>query len=145
MGDAKVWIETDLEISMAVDPEDRDHLDVRPTDRMQAVFDAAEDLGLSLYTADCQADPYGRYVGRRFFQEFEFRPQGGEFRGSLDELELIFDPSEEALTVYAEVDRRGGLLSELSDTDERKTSFSLAQADRQQAREKLERAIRQNV
>lgn len=141
MGDARVWVDTDLEISMAVDPEDRDPLEVRPTERMQAVFDAAEDLGLSFRTADVEADPYGRYVGRRFVQEFEFRPSGGQFRGDVDEVEFVFDPAADALTVYLEVDRRGGLLSEMADTDERATSFSLSTADRERARERLEETI----
>ncbi|MFC7141234.1 sporulation protein [Halosimplex aquaticum] len=141
MGDASVWVDTDLEVSMAVDPEDKDRLEVRPTERMQTVFDAAEDLGLSFRTADCEADPYGRYTDRRFVQEFEFRPSEGPFRGELDELELVFDPSPEALTVYAEVDRRGGLLSELADADERKTSFALPEADPDAARSQLEGTI----
>lgn len=141
MGDARVWVDTDLEISMAIDPGDKDPLDVQPTDRMQAVFDAAEDVGLSFRKADVQADPYGRYVGRRFVQEFEFRPSGGDLHGDVDEIELIFDPTPDALTVYLEVDRRGGLLSELSDVDERKTSFSLGDPDRGAATEKLRRQI----
>jgi sporulation-control protein len=141
MGDARVWVDTDLEIPIAVDPEDKDPLEVNPTERMQAVFDAAEELGLSFRKADVEADPYGRYVGRRFVQEFEFRPSGGEYRGDLDELEFVFDPTADSLTVYVEVDRRGGLLSELADTDERNTQFSLADADRSTARRKLRDAI----
>ncbi|WP_135364753.1 sporulation protein [Halosimplex halophilum] len=145
MGDAAVWVDTDLEIGMAVDPEDEDPLEVRPTERMETVFDAAEDLGLSLRTADCEADPYGRYTDRRFVQEFEFRPSGGPFRGDLDELELVFDPSPEALTVYAEVDRSAGLLSELADADERKTSFALPAVDADAARDQLRRTIERLV
>lgn len=145
MGDASVWVDTDLEVPMAVDPEDKDPLEVRPTERMQAVFDAAEALGLSFRTADCEADPYNRYVDRRFVQEFEFRPSGGPFRGDLDELDLVFDPSPEALTVYAEVDRRGGLLSELADADERTTQFALATADTEAARSQLEETVERLV
>jgi len=141
MGDARVWVDTDLEIAVAVDPEDEDSLQVEPTDRMQAVFDAAEDLGFSLGKADCQADPYGRYVGRSYFQEFEFRPADGRYSDRLDEIELIFDPGPDGLTVYLEVDERGGLLSELNDTDERTTRFTLTDADRETARRKLEDAI----
>jgi sporulation-control protein len=145
MGDARVHLETELEVSMAVDPEDVDPFEVKPTDRMQAVFDAADALGLSFHTADVEADPYGRYVGRRYVQEFEFRPSGGPFAGDLDEIELVFDPSPDSLTVYAEVDRRGGLLSEMADTDERKTSFAVSSADRDEAQRQLRDAIQQHV
>jgi sporulation-control protein len=146
MGDAKVWVETDLDISMAVDPEDKDHLDVQPTDRMQAVFDAADRLGLSFYEADCEADPHGRYVSnRRFFQEFEFKAKAGRFASDLDEVEMVFAPSADELAVFVEVDERGGLLSEMAGTDERRTRFSLASADVDAAAESLERAITENV
>ncbi|SFR74937.1 sporulation-control protein [Halogeometricum rufum] len=148
LGSTEVWVETELEIDMAVDPEDVDYLDVRPTPRMQAVFDAAEELGLSLRTAECSADPYGRYAGeRRFVQEFEFRPSGGEFRGDLDELELVFVASAASLDVFVEVDRRGGILSEALDADERHTQFSLTDDDPDVAsvRDRLREEIRANL
>jgi sporulation-control protein len=148
LGSTEVWVETELEIDMAVDPEDVDYLDVRPTPRMRAVFDAAEELGLSLRTAECSADPYGRYAGeRRFVQEFEFRPSGGEFRGDLDELELVFVASAASLDVFVEVDRRGGILSEALDADERHTQFSLTddEPDVASVRDRLREEIRANL
>lgn len=142
LGNVDVWVETELEIDMAVDPEDKDYLDVQPTPRMQAVFDAAEELGFTFHSAECEADPYGRYTsGQRFVQEFEFRPQGGQFAGDLDEIELVFVPSDEELTVFLEVDRRGGLLSELADTDERKTRFTVRDERPSQVTEKLRQVI----
>lgn len=146
LGNVDVWVETELEIDMAVDPEDKDYLDVQPTARMQAVFDAAEELGFSFRSAECEADPYGRYTsGRPFVQEFEFRPQSGQFVGDLDEIELVFVPSAEQLTVYLEVDRRGGLLSELTDTDERKTQFVVTDASASEVTEKLRSVIEQHA
>jgi sporulation-control protein len=141
MGDARVWVDTDLEIAVAVDPEDEDPLQVEPTDRMRAVFDAVEELGFTFSKADCQADPYGRYVGRHFFQEFEFRPANGRYADRLDEIELVFDPSAAGLTVFLEVDEQGGMLSELSDADERTVQFTLTDADAATARRELEDAI----
>jgi sporulation-control protein len=146
LGRVDVWIETELDIPMAVDPEDRDQLEVRPTPRMQAVFDAMEELGFSFRSAECEADPYGRYaIGRPFVQEFEFRPSGGSFVGRLDEVELVCHPSAEELTVFVEVDRRGGLLSELADTDERKTSLTVSDADAATVRRRLEDAIERHA
>jgi sporulation-control protein len=146
LGTVDVWVETELEIDMAVDPEDKDYLDVRPTPRMQAVFDAAEELGFTFRSAECEADPYGRYTsGRRFVQEFEFRPQSGPFAGKIDEIELVFVPSADELTVFLEVDRRGGLLSELADTDERKTRFSVRDENPSQVTEKLRQTIEKHA
>ena len=142
LGNVDVWVETELDIDWAVDPEDTDYLDVRPTPRLQAVFDAMEELGFSFRSAECEADPYDRYgTGNRFVQEFEFRPQAGPFRGDLDEVELVVSESPAELTLFIEIDRRGGLLSELAETDESKTSLTIRDADVDSVRDDLERTI----
>jgi sporulation-control protein len=141
MGRIEVWIETELDIDLAVDPEDTDYLEVRPTPRLQAAFDAMEELGFSLHGADCEADPYGRYGRGPFIQEFEFRPTGGRFRGELDEVELVASPGPDALELFVEVDRRGGLLSEMADADERTVRTSVTSTDVPTVREELERLI----
>jgi sporulation-control protein len=142
LGQIDVWVETELDIDLAVDPEDKDYLEVRPTPRLQAVFDAMDDLGLSLRTAECEVDPYGRYAsGQRFVQEFEFRANSGPFHGSLDEIELVALPGRENLSVFLEVDRRGGLLSEMAETDERKTSLTIDSTDVDHMREELQTTI----
>ena len=138
LGGVDVWLETELDVT-GVDPEDEDYLDVWPTDRMRAVLDAVEALGLSLHTAKNEEVPgwgHGRFV-----QEFEFRTSGGPFAGDLDEIELIFDPTPERLTVAVEVDRRGGLLSELTETDERRDSLVVETADA----DAVERDLRQVI
>lgn len=146
MGGVEVWIETELDIDLAVDPEDRDYLDVQPTSRLQAVFDAMEELGFSLRTAECEADPYGRYSsGARFVQEFEFRPSSGRFRGALDEVELVARPGPDELDLFVEVDRRGGLLSELAETDERTVSTTVRSTDVAAVRDELESLIERHA
>ncbi|MFB6255973.1 MAG: sporulation protein [Haloplanus sp.] len=145
-GGVDVWIETELDIEMAVDPEDKDYLEVRPTPRLQAAFDAMDDLGFSLRSAACEADPYGRYAGgRRFVQEFEFRANAGRFRNALDEVELVALPGADQLDLFVEVDRRGGLLSEMAEADERKTRTSIESADRETVRAELERLIERHA
>lgn len=146
LGQIDVWVETELDIDLAVDPEDKDYLEVKPTPRLQAVFDAMDDLGLSLRNAECEADPYGRYAtDQRFIQEFEFRTNGGPFQGSLDEIELVVRPSRENLMVFLEVDRRDGLLSEVADTNERKASLTISSTDAGQIREELETTIGSHI
>lgn len=146
VGGVAVWVETELDIEMAVDPEDKDYLDVRPTPRLQAVFDAMDDLGFSLRSAECEADPYGRYgSGHRFIQEFEFEATGGRFRGAVDEIELVARPGPDELTLFLEVDRRGGLLSELADADERKVSTTIRSTDVSEVRSQVETLIENNV
>jgi sporulation-control protein len=146
MGGVEVWIETELDIDLAVDPEDKDYLDVRPTPRLGAIFDAMEELGFSLRTAECEADPYGRYSsGARFVQEFEFRPSSGRFRGALDEVELVARPGPDGLDLFVEVDRRGGLLSELAETDERTVSTTIRTTDVAAVRDELESLVERHA
>lgn len=142
VGNVDVWVETELDIDWAVDPEDKDYLDVEPTPRLRAAFDALEDLGFSFYSAECEADPYGRYgAGQSFVQEFEFRPQAGPFRGDLDEVELVARESADELTLFVEVDRRGGLLSEMAELDESKTSLTVTTTDVDRIREEFRRTL----
>ena len=141
IGNVDVWIETELDIDLAIDPEDKDFLDVRPTDRLRTVFDAMEELGFSLHTAECEADPYGRYTGARFIQEFEFRVQSGPFHGDLDEVELVAQPGPDALELFVEIDRKGGLLSEMTDTDERTTRVTITSPEQSSVRQQLRREI----
>lgn len=142
MGEVSVWVETDLEIQVAVDPGDEDPIEVEPTRRMQAVFDAAEALGLTFRSTDCEADVHGRYVRRSFVQGFEFRPSSGPFRDEVDDVELVFDPAPDALTVYVEVDRRGSLLTE---TDQTTTSVSVSDTDADRVRRDLRDAIERRI
>lgn len=145
IGGTDVWIETELGIDLAVDPEDVDYLDVEPTPRMGAVFEAAESLGLTLRSSTCEYDPHSYYTSEAFVQEFEFRPSGGPFRGDLDELELIFDPTGGELTLYVEVDRSGGFLSEALDVDEQRTQLHVTHTDASRIAADLRSTIRKRL
>lgn len=145
MGHTDVWVETGLDIDWALDPEDKDYIDVEPSPRLEAVFDAVESLGFSFHTAECQADPYGTFTSQRsFIQEFEFKPHSGPFAGDFDELELVPHESEGELTVHVEIDKRGGLLAEMTDTDERRVTFTVTDADTGAIKEDLRRTIEQH-
>lgn len=121
-----VEIETGLDISMAVDPGDEDHIEVEPTHRTQAVFDALESLGFTLHASACEATAGSLFsTSANFVQEFEFRPQRGEFSGAVDEVEIVPVFEADRLKTYVEVDRRGSLLSEMTDTDERHTTLTI--------------------
>jgi sporulation-control protein len=65
-----------------------------------------------------------------FVQEFEFRPFGN-YRGRLDELEVVFALQSNQLEVFLEIDRRargfGGFLAEAFDMDECYFRFHVTQ------------------
>jgi sporulation-control protein len=115
-GRAEVWIETGLDIDWALDPDDTDYVEVAPTDRMQRVFDAVADLGFELKTAEPEAAPAAFQTGERpYVQEFDFVPRDGPFRGELDEIDIVFEPTAGELAVYLEIDPRESITSELTD------------------------------
>lgn len=128
-GHTEVWIEAGLDVGMSVDPDEWEYVQVEPSDRMQRVFDAIEELGFTLNEAYPEASGGLFSSGKPFVQEFEYVPRSGRFRGELDELELIFDPTEDALHVTVEVDRQGGMLAEMTGADEEKDTLTVRDQD----------------
>ena len=125
-----VYVQTGADIPLAFDPVDEDEVVVRPNKMIQAMFDAMTSLGFRMYKSDCES---GYKYGRRYVQEFEFKPQSGKFRGKLDEVELICITSPDELMVYMQVDRRArsfkGLIAGALDLDETRLSFRVTKTD----------------
>jgi len=139
-----VEIETGLDISLAVDPGDEDYIEVEPTHRTQAVFDALESLGFALHSSACRATAGSLFtISADFAQEFEFRPQHGEFSGRVDEIEIVPVFDDDRLTLYLEVDRSAGLLSAVTDADERHTKLTIEALDPDTIESQLGEAIRE--
>lgn len=117
---APVWVETGLDIEMAVNPTDRDYIQVTPNHQIQTVLDALDELGFRLREV---TNEYAPRLGRSlpFVQEFEFVPTT-HFRGKLDELEVMFFPQGENLQLLLQIDRRArglsGLFAEALEMDE---------------------------
>jgi sporulation-control protein len=146
LGGTEVWIETGLDIDWAVDPDDEDRIEVEADDRLAAVFDALDDLGFTFHTAECSAAPRSlRHAGASFVQEFAFRAAAGPFAGDLDELELIPQYTDDGLSLAVEVDRRGGLLAEMTDADERHTRVHVSGTDATTVADDLRTAIRERL
>ncbi|MGG3892830.1 sporulation protein [Geobacillus stearothermophilus] len=133
LGSSRVWLQTGLDIKMALDPQDRDHLAIEPHPLVAAFLEAARQLGFRLHHVQCEQAP--RYWQRRlpFVQEFEFKPASGPFKGRFDELEAIFFVSEHGVEAILEIDRKArgfaGLLSEALDMDETLVRFTYGPSD----------------
>ena len=115
-----VWLRSGLDVPWAVDPSDQDALDVAPTDAQANVLRAMEQLGFRLYKVD--VDPRSAWSGRKWVQEFEFRP-AGRGRARFDEVEIVFENQRgNQVELLIQLDRSarglGGLLMEMTGTDE---------------------------
>lgn len=112
----RVWLQTGLEIDLAIDPGDRDFLRVVPTPAQAALLSAMELAGFRMMRADVEK---GYLKGRGFcslsgcYQEIEFRPTGSG-RWRINEVEVSFVPEGDRTHVLVEADRafrRDGYLS----------------------------------
>lgn len=100
-----VWVETTLDIDFAIDPKDRDFVEVKPLPVATKVISAIEQAGFSLVKADVEK---GYLRGTNFasksgcYQEIEFRNSGFINKKEI-ELSFILDGS--VIHCLAEVDR----------------------------------------
>ncbi|MDS0473927.1 sporulation protein [Natrinema sp. 1APR25-10V2] len=143
-GRTNVWLDTGLDIDWAVDPDDRDPIEIEPDPLRESLFDALESLGFTLRTAKCEATE-SLFANRRFVQELEFVPRSGPFAGDLDELEVVTLPEGDGFDLLLEVDRSGGLLAEHFDADERYDRVSLQPGDEADLERRLRAAIERNL
>lgn len=110
-----IGVTTELAIARAVDSGDLDPVNVHPLPAQQAIIDAFGQLGFRFKNADMEQ---GHIRGTRqrlpFYQEIEFHPPS-QYRG-LNQVELSFVADDRAMDVVLEMDKKGGLFSESSDT-----------------------------
>ncbi|CAM5644672.1 hypothetical protein GCM10010329_08800 [Streptomyces spiroverticillatus] len=110
-----IGVTTELEIARAVDSGDLDPINVHPLPAQQAILDAFIQLGFRFKSADMER---GHIRGTRqrlpFYQEIEFFPPQ-QYRG-LNQVELTFVADDREMDVILEMDRKGGMFSESSDS-----------------------------
>ncbi|MDR6551785.1 sporulation protein [Paenibacillus qinlingensis] len=122
IGVSPIWIRTGMDIDNAVDPSDRDDIQVLAHPHTSAIFEALEELGFHLHKAENEYFPQ-RNSHLPFIQNFEFVPyKNSEFSRSVEEVELVFSPDENGVKILLEFDRKArgfsGLLAEMLDMDE---------------------------
>lgn len=144
IGKSNTWLKTNLDIDYALDKTDKDYLDIVPNTLQAATLDAIGALGLALSDAQCEAcTSHNNQLP--FIQEFEFKARAGEFRGRLDELELVMFNSGQQLELHLEVDRRArgisGLFASAFGRDETQVRLTLTLDDIDQLEQRLYQLI----
>lgn len=133
VGKTKTWVETGLDIKMAVDPGDKDYIHVLPHPLVDAVLNSLLSMGFVITEVVCEPAPPGMGMRVPFVQEFELKPDQGHFKQRLDEIELIFRVLDDGIEVFMEVDRKArglfGHLSELMEQDESMVRFIINKGD----------------
>ena len=146
MGKTRVWLQTGLDIKNAVDPGDKDMIEVRPNEFIQVALTAAQNLGFKLRKVDCEEAPRAYRGITKFVQEFEFVATSGPFRGKFDEIEFTFIPKGlDQVELLIQVDRKvrglGSLFSEALNMDESFIRLTLSKTDLSTLETKLQREI----
>ncbi len=119
LGPTHVTLATGLDVAGAVDAGDRDPVRVLPDATLGALIDACAALGFAHQPRSGEVSYQKRgWFGQVPLQELKFRPQGGAYRGVLDELEFVISRDGASVEALVEIDRRGGMLSEWLDVDE---------------------------
>ncbi|MFM2589777.1 sporulation protein [Vibrio sp. TBV020] len=117
-----VWVETTLDIDFAIDPKDRDFVEVKPLPVVAKVLSAIEQAGFGMVKADVEK---GFLRGGNFssksgcYQEIEFRSNGFINK---KEIEVSFILDGNLVHCLAEVDRS------FSMRGDQYLSFSLARS-----------------
>lgn len=105
VGHSTTYLKTNLDIDFALDKSDKDYINVVASPMQSEVFHALEDLGFELVEAECEG--YNNHPDDLpFIQEFEFKARGGDFRGRLNELEMVMFAFNDTLILKLEVDRK---------------------------------------
>ncbi len=111
-GKFNVWVTTEADVSMALDPSDKDELIVQPHYVQGVVMDAMETLGFQIAEIDLEEAPSALSSRMPFVQEIEYIASSGPFAGKLDEVEVIFGMYGDHARIFFEVDKKGTWLSE---------------------------------
>ncbi|MCP3776131.1 sporulation protein [Paenibacillus sp. MZ04-78.2] len=99
-----VWVETGLDIDRAIDPTDRDEIEIVAGPNVLTVMGALDELGFRLREVTNEYAP--SFDGPApFVQEFEYVPTT-HFRRALDELEVLYFPRGDDLELFLQIDRR---------------------------------------
>ena len=145
-GNTRVWVATGVDIKNAVDPKDKDYIEIVPNQLTNAILTSVQEFGFRIRKVECEEAPR-RYRGRYpFIQEFEFVPVKGRYQRKLDELEVMFlNQTEDQVELLLEVDRRarglGGFLAEALEMDESMIRMSIRSSDVPQLPSLLQDAI----
>ncbi|MBD8028234.1 sporulation protein [Ureibacillus sp. Re31] len=146
VGKTEVWVATELDIRSGVDSDDKDYIEIRPSEIASKILDDVQQLGFRLRKAECEQASYKYSRNYPFLQEFEFVPTGGSFRGRLDELEIVFlSQTADSVEILIQVDRKargfGGFLAEALDADETNIRMTIPKQDLHAFKEVLQQTI----
>lgn len=132
---SSVWLSSGLDIKAAIDPTDKDLINVRAGDLLQALLSAFTELGFSLARVKNKELLDNPHNPLPMLQQLEFINNSGPFKGKFDEIEVVPFVYDDYVEVFLEIDRKSkgisGFFKEALDQDESHVNFhfSVDEAD----------------
>lgn len=102
--DIAVRVDTGLDIDWAVDPTDDDEITIAPTEIVEALFTAIDELGFTLLGSQVMEGESWE-SDRPFVQKFAFAPEEEPFTTQLDAMGITCIPREDDLRVVVEINQ----------------------------------------
>ncbi|SFT00283.1 sporulation protein [Marininema halotolerans] len=103
-----IYLKTGLDIKRAIDPRDRDRIEVFPHPTVEKMLGEVERSGFIMYRMFNEHDPSCKEVP--FIQIFQFKP-AEHYHGYLDELNLYFDVGSDDVQMQVEIRRGSRILN----------------------------------
>lgn len=116
---SKVWIQTALDIKNAIDPKNKDYVNVAPHPYVENILDAIKELNFSLKEVKNEY-LYSKKEGVPFVQWFKYAPLNN-LKERFEELRVAFIIKEESIELVFEIDSMAngikGFIKELLSID----------------------------
>lgn len=140
-GGSPIYLKTGLDVKMAVDPDDHDGFEVLPHLVIDQVLKAVEAIGFELNMIEFDYEAF--HERHPFVQKYKLFPNG-EYSNILDEVNLIFHPSETGTSVIMQVNRKAidlkSSMEEALNMDERFVRFEVVNNQ-----ENLQQVVEENL
>ena len=144
--DTAVWFKTRLDIRGGINLQDKDYLQIEPTEITNSFLNIMQELGFQLKYVGNEYNAYHLSDKLPFIQEFQFVPSDGEFKKKVEKIECVFVPeSSSQIDVIMGIERKtkgiGELMSKSLDTEENRTKLSV----HHEQLENLEGIVRETI
>lgn len=129
-GGSAIYLKTALDVKMAIDPSDRDGIEVLPSLLIDQILQAVEQIGFQLNNIEFDYEMF--HARHPFVQKYRFIPRR-KYAEMIDEMNLVFYPSPHEVDMIVQVNNRArdlkSSVEEVLQMDERIVRFTISDQD----------------
>lgn len=99
-GGCSIYFKTGLDVKAAIDPSDRDGIEILPCNLIDTIIHTVEEIGFQLEGIEFDYEMY--HARHPFVQKYKFIPVG-QYRELVDHMKFVFYPSLDKVDVIIQV------------------------------------------